>query len=73
VEAIVYLSEVNTVNGVIIGSETWNTTSLSNVFELTDSVYSNGGCQIYDNAVGHAPWIPGSFIKMQKRNVMMLN
>jgi uncharacterized membrane protein len=53
--AIVYLSEVNTVNGVIIGSETWNTTSLANVFSLTDSVYSNGGCQIYYNANGQRP------------------
>jgi uncharacterized membrane protein len=50
--AIVYLSEVNTVNGLIIGSDTWNTTSLANVFSLTDSVYSNGGCQIYYNAIG---------------------
>jgi uncharacterized membrane protein len=53
--AIVYLSEVNTINGVIIGSETWNTTSLANVFSLTDSVYSNGGCQIYYNAIGQDP------------------
>jgi uncharacterized membrane protein len=53
--AIVYLSEVNIVNGVIIGSETWNTTSLANVFSLTDSVYSNGGCQICYNAIGQGP------------------
>jgi uncharacterized membrane protein len=50
--AIVYLSEVNIVNGVIIGSEIWNTTSLANVWGSTDSVYSNGGCQIYYNANG---------------------
>jgi uncharacterized membrane protein len=53
--AIVYLSEVNTANGIIIGSQTWNTTSLANVFSLTDSVYSNGGCQIYYNAISQGP------------------
>lgn len=53
--AIVYLSEVNMVNGVIIGFNTWNTTSLANVFGLTDSVYSNGGCQIYNNVIGQGP------------------
>jgi len=47
--AIVYLSEVNTVNGVVVGSDSWNTTSLSHILDSTDSVYSNGACQIYKN------------------------
>lgn len=46
----VYLSQVNVVNGVVMGSSySWNTTSLSHIFDSTDLVYSNGGCQIYKN------------------------
>jgi uncharacterized membrane protein len=53
--AIVYLSEVNTVNGVVVGSDLWNTTSLSHIFNSTDSVYSNGACQIYYNVNAYTP------------------
>jgi uncharacterized membrane protein len=46
----VYLSQVNVINGVVMGSSySWNTTSLSHVFDSTDLVYSNGGCEIYKN------------------------
>ena len=45
----VYLSRINVVNGVVAGSDLWNTTSLSHIFGLTNKVYSNGGCEIYKN------------------------
>jgi len=48
--SIVYLSHVNVVDGFVVSSGyIWNTTSLSQVFDSMDKVYSNGGCEIYKN------------------------
>jgi len=47
----IYLSRVNVIDGVVVsGPEAlWNTTSISQIFDLTNKVYSNGGCVIYNN------------------------
>ncbi|MDH5783918.1 MAG: DUF2206 domain-containing protein [Candidatus Bathyarchaeota archaeon] len=45
----VYLSQMNVVDGVIVGSHLWNTTSIFHVIGFTSKVYSNGGCEIYKN------------------------
>lgn len=39
---VIYLSSLNTVNGVIYGNENWNTTELAPIFENLSVIYSNG-------------------------------
>jgi uncharacterized membrane protein len=49
--SFVYLNTANLVENVGMGPfYTWNTTSLSHTLASADLVYSNGGCQIYNNA-----------------------
>jgi uncharacterized membrane protein len=45
----IYLSRLNVVNNVVIGIDLWNTTSILQVFNFTNLVYSNGECVIYKN------------------------
>jgi len=51
-EAIIYLGELNLMNGIVVGTyTTWNTSELSNLFGQMDTVYCNGGSEIYKNVI----------------------
>jgi uncharacterized membrane protein len=48
--SLIYLNKANLVDNVALGPDyLWNTTSISQTLSFTDNVYSNGGCEIYQN------------------------
>lgn len=50
--ATVYLDRANLVDDVGAGPYGfWNTTSISHILDFANNVYSNGGCEIYKNAI----------------------
>jgi uncharacterized membrane protein len=49
---IVYLNRVNTVDGIILGAHSWNTTSIANIWDSSDKIYSNGDCEIFKEKFG---------------------
>jgi uncharacterized membrane protein len=49
--SLVYLNKANLVENVALGPNyMWNTTSISQTLDFADKVYSNGGCEIYQNS-----------------------
>jgi len=48
----VYFSRVNVVDGVVGGSHLWNITSISQVLDFANKMYSNGECEIYKEVIG---------------------
>jgi hypothetical protein len=46
---IIYLNELNTVEGIVIGASLWNTTEFSPILDDMSKVYSNGASEIYMN------------------------
>jgi uncharacterized membrane protein len=48
-DANVYFSRANVVNGIIVGSDLWNTSELAFPFSDLNTVYTNGGSEIYRN------------------------
>lgn len=47
---IVYLSTLNVVNGTIVsGGRLWNSSELSFIFDNLNTVYTNGGSEVYKN------------------------
>jgi uncharacterized membrane protein len=49
--SVIYLDKPNVVDEIAVGLDfMWNTTDLSSVLDHSNSVYSNGGSQIYDTS-----------------------
>jgi len=46
----VYLCRVNVVDGVVVGSDLWKTTSILHILDFASKVYSSGGCEIYSKS-----------------------
>jgi len=48
----VYLNRANVVDGVIIGSDLFNVTSISHILGFASKIYSSGECEIYRETIG---------------------
>jgi uncharacterized membrane protein len=46
---ILYMNKLNVVDGVVTGSDLWNTSDFSYIFTNTNKIYSNGAGDIYFN------------------------
>ncbi|MEM1507738.1 MAG: DUF2206 domain-containing protein [Candidatus Bathyarchaeia archaeon] len=44
---IIYLNRVNVVDVIILGSRSWNTASISHIWDYANRIYSNGECEIF--------------------------
>lgn len=52
----VYLSWVNVVGGIVVGTnDVWNTSELSPIFDSMNKIYSNGASEIYMNSSVQTP------------------